>query len=201
MRKERRWKLVALLATGIAIGVVMVGTPAGAHVASWAHNWNTHIKPRADARYYTKPQANGRFLPGGILPAGRTIRGTYWMGATAGAGFDLATSEISFGWRFAAAPTRHFIQLGDPAPAACPGTADAPAANRGHLCVYESLALNAGVRDVNGPGGDGSTYRFGARMFIRSAAAGTFWSGGTWAATSGSSASARVQAQGTQAGQ
>lgn len=200
--RERRWKLVALLAAGIAIGVVMMGTPAAAHVGgSVTHLWNQHIKPKTDARYYTKTQANGRFLPGANLPAGKTVRGTYWMGATAGAGFDLATSEISFGWRFAAAPTRHFIQLGAPAPAECPGTAAAPAANAGHLCVYESLAVNAGARDVNGPAGDGSTYAFGARLFIRSAAAGDFYSGGTWAATSGSSTVARVQTRGTQAGQ
>ncbi|MGH3040306.1 MAG: hypothetical protein ACRDNG_00935 [Gaiellaceae bacterium] len=51
MRRERRWRLVALLATGIALGVVMTGTPAGAHVASWAHNWKKHIKPRTDAHY------------------------------------------------------------------------------------------------------------------------------------------------------
>lgn len=38
--RDRRWKVVALLAAGIAIGVVMVGTPAGAHVAGWTHNWN-----------------------------------------------------------------------------------------------------------------------------------------------------------------
>jgi hypothetical protein len=51
MRKERRWKLVALLAIGMAIGVVMVGTPAGAHVSGWAHNWKKHVKPKADKRY------------------------------------------------------------------------------------------------------------------------------------------------------
>jgi hypothetical protein len=200
--RDRRWKLVALLAAGIAIGVVMMGTPAGAHVGgSVSHLWNQHIKPKTDARYYTKSQANGRFLPGGNLPAGRTVRGTYWMGDIAAAGFDLATSEISFGWRFASPPTPHFIPSTGTPPAECPGTASAPAANPGHLCVYESLELNAGARDVNGPTGDGSTYRFGARLFIRSAAAGTFWSGGTWAATSGSSTVARVQTDGTQAGQ
>jgi hypothetical protein len=63
MKKERRWKLVALLAAGIAIGVVMVGTPAGAHVGgSVSHLWNQHIKPKTDARYYTKSQANGRYV-------------------------------------------------------------------------------------------------------------------------------------------
>jgi hypothetical protein len=39
----------------------MVGTPAGARVAGWAHNWTEHIRPRTDARYYTKHQANKRY--------------------------------------------------------------------------------------------------------------------------------------------
>jgi hypothetical protein len=56
MKKERRWKLVALLAAGIAIGVVMVGTPAGAHVGGTvAHLWG-HLKPRADARYVNETE-------------------------------------------------------------------------------------------------------------------------------------------------
>ncbi len=48
MKRERRWKTIALLATGVAIGTILVGTPAGAHVASWTHNWNTHIKPKVN---------------------------------------------------------------------------------------------------------------------------------------------------------
>jgi hypothetical protein len=46
MRRTRRWKAVVLLAAGMAIGVVMIGTPAGAHVSGWAHNWNKHLKPK-----------------------------------------------------------------------------------------------------------------------------------------------------------
>lgn len=46
--RDRRWKLVAVLAAGMAIGVVMVGTPAGAHVGgSVNHLWN-HLKPKAN---------------------------------------------------------------------------------------------------------------------------------------------------------
>jgi hypothetical protein len=56
MKKERRWKLVALLAAGIAIGVVMVGTPAGAHVGGTVtHLWG-HLKPKADARYVNETE-------------------------------------------------------------------------------------------------------------------------------------------------
>jgi hypothetical protein len=61
----RRWKAVALLASGIAIGVVMVGTPAGAHVAGWTHNWNKHIKPKADKRYQKIPTGTQHYTIAG----------------------------------------------------------------------------------------------------------------------------------------
>jgi hypothetical protein len=192
MKGKTRLRTAMVLAIGVAVGTTMMATPATGHVGGTVHHLIGHLK----AVFYTKSQSNARFLPGGNLPAGKTVRGTYWMGDTAAAGFDLATSEISFGWRFAAAPTPHFIQSGTTPPAACPGTATAPAARPGHLCVYESLATNEGLRNVNGPSGDGSTYRFGARLFIRSAAAGNYYSGGTWAATA-AAPTARPVAVGT----
>lgn len=48
---ERRWKRVALLTAGILMGVVMVGTPVGAHVTSSVNHIWAHIKPKADNRY------------------------------------------------------------------------------------------------------------------------------------------------------
>jgi hypothetical protein len=59
--KDRRWKIISLLAVGMAIGVAMTATPAVGHVSGWVHNWNRHIKPRADARYFTKAQAEARY--------------------------------------------------------------------------------------------------------------------------------------------
>jgi phosphoribosylcarboxyaminoimidazole (NCAIR) mutase len=60
---RRRFRLAAVLATGIAIGVAMTATPVSGHVStSVTHLWNAHIKPKTDARYYTKAQANGRYL-------------------------------------------------------------------------------------------------------------------------------------------
>lgn len=70
MQGQKRWRIIALLATGIAIGVVMAATPATGHISGWAHNWTQHIKPKTDARYYTKQQSNDRFrnhIPGGPL--------------------------------------------------------------------------------------------------------------------------------------
>jgi hypothetical protein len=51
-RGLRRWRAVALLTAGLAIGVTMMATPAASHVGGTvSHLWNQHIKPRADARY------------------------------------------------------------------------------------------------------------------------------------------------------
>jgi hypothetical protein len=82
---HRRWRMAALLATGIAIGVVIAGTPAGAHVTDWTHNWTQHIRPKADARYYTKTQANARFsraFASDRAPGLTTITGVHGAGRT-----------------------------------------------------------------------------------------------------------------------
>jgi hypothetical protein len=67
--RERRWKVVALLAAGIAIGVVIVGTPAGAHVGgSVNHLWN-HLKPKADKRYVNEKELLWAVVDGDAAPA------------------------------------------------------------------------------------------------------------------------------------
>jgi hypothetical protein len=77
MQGVRRWKLVALLAMGITVGVVISATPATGHIAGWPHNWSQHIKAKTDARYYTKAQSDTRYrshVPGGPL-AGASVAG------------------------------------------------------------------------------------------------------------------------------
>ena len=54
MRKVRRFKLAAALAAVLALGVVMVASPAGATL-NWNNIWNT-IKPKADKRYVTESE-------------------------------------------------------------------------------------------------------------------------------------------------
>ena len=44
----RRWSRVGLILIGIMLGSLLV-RPAVGHVASWAHNWSVHIKPRVVA--------------------------------------------------------------------------------------------------------------------------------------------------------
>jgi hypothetical protein len=166
----RRSKLVALLSAGMAIGIALAGTPAGAHVASWAHNWTAHIRPKADPRY----------LPGGNLPSGKTIRGVFRMsGNDQGAGLDFGASQISFGWTLRSAPTAHFVAAGATPPAQCPGSPSNPQAAPGHLCVYELNAANAQSRAVTSP-----LSRFGFGLTASSVADGTWVSLGTWAVRS-----------------
>jgi hypothetical protein len=50
-RQLGRWRTVAVLAVGVAVGTTMMATPAAAHVGGTvAHLWN-HLKPLADVRY------------------------------------------------------------------------------------------------------------------------------------------------------
>ena len=121
-------------------------------------------------------------LPGGTTPAGITVAGAYAMGGTASGATVFAASDVSFGYAFSEAPDVHFIEVGDPTPAACPGSPDDPQAEPGHLCIYERDVENAGARGTNGSGGDGTADVSGTTLFVRSAAAGDFWSRGTWAA-------------------
>jgi hypothetical protein len=58
---SRRWRTVALVAVGVAIGSTLTATPVYSHVGGTvAHLW-THLKPKTDARYYTKTQADARY--------------------------------------------------------------------------------------------------------------------------------------------
>ena len=69
-RSLRRFRVVAVLAIGIAIGVAMMATPVSGHVGnSVTHLWNAHLKSKTDARYYTKAQANTRYLGSGATAA------------------------------------------------------------------------------------------------------------------------------------
>ena len=118
------------------------------------------------------------------LPEGQTLRGYYFIGGTADAASELGFDSITFAHALTSAPTSHFIEEGASPPAECPGTAEAPEADPGHLCVFEGSATNAGARNTNTfIGADGTATAYGTGIFVRSVVAGTFLSTGTWAVT------------------
>jgi hypothetical protein len=113
----------------------------------------------------------------GALPSGVTLRGEYALyGDAAGAG-ATTRSAISFGFTLASVPTTHFVALGDPGDASCPGNSADPQAAPGQLCIYEDVQIN--VSAVTTP----RIGRYGALLTADSTAGGLWGSTGSWAVT------------------
>ena len=174
-RVSRRWRVVALLAMGALLGVALTATPAASHVGGTVNHLWGHLRPKADARY----------LPGGNLPRGKTIRGNFVIEDVATGASSHASSSISFGWRLASPPMGHVIRQGDTPPADCPGSLALPAALPGHLCFYEGPNANTGNFGFGDPVTNvgNAANRYGARLNLFSAGAGLFHTSGTWAVT------------------
>jgi hypothetical protein len=150
----------------------------------------TYSKAEADAKYqlkgnyalngssYTKAEGDAKYLPKQAL-----IRGQYDAIGTAGAAGDWVGDNITFGVTLSEAPTVHYLNLGAGPTAACPGTAAAPDAAPGNLCLYERQNINAGSRFIfdAGAGAPGAASVYGASMYVASAAAGDTFVYGSWA--------------------
>jgi hypothetical protein len=125
------------------------------------------------------------------LPAGKTLRGTFSVSGSAGAAGDTAQTAETFAFSLAAAPTVHVIPAGGTPPSDCPGSATAPAAQAGHLCMFEverSAAVSSiAVFDPSAATADGAgkASRFGFGLRITSNASGALSSAGSWAVTGG----------------
>jgi hypothetical protein len=82
----RRWSRVSLILIGILLGSMLV-RPAVAHVASWAHNWTAHIKPRVqvygDSRWVRKAAVQTGYF---------SCAGTAWESALGATVYDTNTS-------------------------------------------------------------------------------------------------------------
>jgi hypothetical protein len=119
------------------------------------------------------------------LPRGVTLRGTFASQGT-GAG-NQARQGVSFGLQLAIAPTPHYIKFGTAVPDGCTGgTVTAPAADPGHLCIYEGGTTNASAtRGFLNPIDDSVTTvaRWGFGVYVNGAGAGSFVAQGTWAVT------------------
>lgn len=135
-------------------------------------------------------------FPNGNMPGGNTLRGN-WM-ALCDQNEPTCWTDIAFGYQMASPLVAHYIPVGTPASAACPGSGDNPLAAAGHLCVYETIESNITEGPVDfvydqdfNPGQSG---RWGAEVRLIPAAAGYYFSLGTWAATSPAGARAASHA-------
>jgi len=79
------------------------------------------------------------------LPTGHTLHGTYSVYGIAGKETNYASAAASFPIALATAPAAHFLFKEQAATPECPGSAAAPTAAPGNLCVYE------GGQVANGP--------------------------------------------------
>ena len=119
------------------------------------------------------------------LPSGATLTGAFGMRGDAAAINEAVEDSISFQMPLTSSPTIHLIADGDTPPAECPGTALAPAAMAGHLCVYFGFeSANVSTRGFySAADGAGTILTHGAVVFIRAAASGYYEAAGVWAVT------------------
>jgi hypothetical protein len=84
------------------------------------------------------PSGTAATPPGGTLQAGITLRGAFGPTAAGVSGAGHSAGEgVSFGgYGLAARPQAHVIAVGGSATTECPGSAAAPSAIPGHLCLY-----------------------------------------------------------------
>jgi hypothetical protein len=60
---SRRWRTIAIVTIGVALGTTLTAPPVYSHVGGTvAHLWTKHIRPQADKRYPTKAAAEGRYV-------------------------------------------------------------------------------------------------------------------------------------------
>jgi len=144
MNSTTRWKIVALTAAIVA-AFGWASAPASSHVGGWAHNWTEHIKPRSDARYYTKTASNDLFYTKAqsesryaktFVPFGGTVSGVWSVSAPAG---SLGLASITFHPKLPTTVTAHYVTDPFTPTAECPGFREA---TLGHLCVYQGWNSN-----------------------------------------------------------
>jgi hypothetical protein len=140
--------------------------------------------------------AQGKKGPGGktgepgplvsTLPSGKTLTGAFQAESIAPQG-TVATAEATISFQFALAsnPSAEVIALGGKASEHCPGTAEAPSAASGYLCLYAANATGS-IVTFNPSGGAGSAGKNGAVAYTQQeckAAACIAQLFGTWAVT------------------
>jgi hypothetical protein len=121
------------------------------------------------------------------LPSGKTLRGSFGgSGAVVTESNNAVELSISYPFPLAASPAVEVVQEGGSPAENCPGSAAAPSAAAGHLCVYVGGGHQLDTKNVSTYGDDGSRdYRYGAVVYAyptcKAPCRGELW--GTWAVT------------------
>src|SRR6188472_4657095 len=123
-----------------------------------------------------------------VLGHHHTLKGAWGQSATAITSTDdIQTDSISFQVPLGKTVKAVVRQKGDGPSKHCPGSAKAPKAKPGFLCIYVGSGLNQ--NDVNtyspvtGKNGSDQNYKFGAVVFWRPATVDRVFAAGTWAVT------------------
>ena len=161
---------------------------------------NYWTKAESDAKYqpkgnyalngssYTKAESDAKYAP---YPA--LLTGAYVQQED---GSSLVIVPVSWGFRLAAAPTTHYIETGAPIPAGCSGSVEAPNADPGHFCVFESGSSNLNAGTITSPTLTPDGFRVGAMIGANASGAGDAWMRGTWALRPSGAISAAARAEG-----
>jgi hypothetical protein len=123
--------------------------------------------------------------PPDALASGRSLYGAYGLDDHSTVASTDYAAVISFPVPLAQPPAgAHFIRVGQSPPAECPGTVATPAAQPGHLCIYEGFGSGYGTVSLYSLGLSGTTDRFGQRIaFYDDGQPGDLYSFGRWAVT------------------
>jgi len=172
--------------TGADIKLSTLGRVPTARSAATAGTANT-ANTAASANHATA--ADSAPLPR-TLSSGRSETGVWSVVDSAPAGAAVYTADLSFAVPLASRPTAHFIFPGNPPPVGCSGSVEAPAADPGHLCVFETFsAINltqAGFYDPETEDENAAASgRTGTLVVFESLAGGEVQAIGTFAVTAG----------------
>jgi hypothetical protein len=163
-----------------------------------------YTKAESDTRYqpkgnyaltgssYTKAESDGKYVP---VPT--TYRGSFLAHGYVPAAGEYATTDIVFPVQLKVAPLVHVIDTGAAVPPGCTGTAGAPGASPGNLCIFVAGKTNVnanafytckGAGTSCALGAVGSADPWGLTMYAVATAAGRTQAYGSWALNPGGAA-------------
>jgi hypothetical protein len=140
----------------------------------------------------TKGDAGPRGIQGvpgpfpAVVPSRKTLTGVWTIGQYASAANQYFNDATSFDFPFATAPQPELVTASkNDAPTKCTGTAAAPKAAPGYVCIYVAVRINATALQPYSPL-TSSIYtatKYGWAIYAGSGGSGNVVAQGTWAAT------------------